>query len=322
MPDADITTARQFMTTSDGLGIAYYVDDFTDPWQPRQTLFLTHSAMSSARRMYAFVPQLARHFRVVRMDMRGHGRSDVPPPHLPLTRERLTQDLLELQDHLGVEKAHFLGTAGGGYLAQWLAIAHPERVLSIMLFASKPGLKHSKAASWIPQIERMGLRAFLMETIGDRFPAGYADSAHIAWFVDEIARNDVEFIRGYILKMTGLYWMDEVGAITCPALIVAPGAESIGDFADYAEMKKRMPKSELLTYEGGLHNIGDYLADRCAADALDFLLRQTFSAVTATLRDGICAMTSSAFKQAAASIALTRLRLAGTTGRLSDQPRS
>jgi len=93
----------------------------------------------------------------------------VPPAHLPLTRERLMQDLLELQSHLGVERAHFLGIAGGGYLPQRLAIARPERVLSILLFASKPGLKHSQAASWIPRIESQGLRSFLMETIATDF---------------------------------------------------------------------------------------------------------------------------------------------------------
>ena len=274
MPETDTMTERQFFAASDSVELAYYVDDFTDPRTKSQTLFISHPAMSSARRLYAFVPHLARHYRVVRMDMRGHGSSPVPPAQLPLTRERLTQDLLELQDHLDVERAHFLGIAGGGYLAQWLAIAKPERVSSILLFASKPGLKHSQAASWIPRIESQGLRTFLLETIGDRFPPGYADTAHIAWFVEEIMRNDVEFIKRFILTMTGLYWMDEVGSIKCPTLIVAPGEEPIGDGAAYQEMHQRIAASELLIYEGGRHNIGDYLADRCAADALSFLKRR------------------------------------------------
>ena len=169
MPETDTMTERQFFAASDGVNIAYYTDDFTDPWKQSQTLFISHPAMSSARRVYAFVPHLARHYRVVRVDTRGHGASQIPSAHLPLTRERLMQDLLELQSHLGVERAHFLGIAGGGYLPQRLAIARPERVLSILLFASKPGLKHSQAASWIPRIESQGLRSFLMETIATDF---------------------------------------------------------------------------------------------------------------------------------------------------------
>jgi pimeloyl-ACP methyl ester carboxylesterase len=97
MPETDSMTERQFFAASDGVEIAYYIDDFTDPWKPSQTLFISHPAMSSAWRVYAFVPHLARHFRVVRVDTRGHGASQIPPSHLPLTRERLMQDLLELQ---------------------------------------------------------------------------------------------------------------------------------------------------------------------------------------------------------------------------------
>lgn len=260
--------------TGDGVRIAYYIDDFTDPWRKPQALFLLHSAMGSARRLYAMVPHLARHYRVVRMDLRGHGSSEVPAADTPLTLERLVQDLLELLDHLEIDKAHFLGVAAGGYLAQQLAIHHPQRVLSILLFASKPGLKHSQAPSWIPAIERKGLRAFLAETIGDRFPEGHQDRRQIEWFLDEASRNDVAFVKRFILHMTGLYWMEDVARIGCPTLIAAPGAEPIGNASAYREMHRLIPSSELVVYEDGRHNICDYMPDRCAQDALAFLMRR------------------------------------------------
>ena len=259
--------------TSDGVRIAYYIDDFTAPWRRAPTLFLHHSAMSSARRMYTMVPALARYCRVVRMDTRGHGASEVPPEDRELSLPRLTRDVLELTDHLGVEKAHYMGVAAGGYLAQQMAIHHPGRVSSALLFASKPGLRHSQAAGWIPQIERKGLRPFLAETILDRFPSG-TDPAQIEWFLDEVCKNDTAYIKRFILHMSGLYWMDDVNRIQCPTLIVAPGDEPIGDVTAYDEMKKRIADSELLVYAGGRHNIGDYLGDRCAADAIRFLDRR------------------------------------------------
>ena len=46
-----MTTDMQTMTASDGLALAYRIDDFTDPWMQPETLFLLHSAMSSSRRM-------------------------------------------------------------------------------------------------------------------------------------------------------------------------------------------------------------------------------------------------------------------------------
>src|SRR5258706_16271110 len=100
------------MTTSDALSIAYTIDDYTDPWTTPPTLVLLHSAMSSSRRLYAMVPHLARKFRVVRMDLRGHGESEIPRTDQPLTLARLTQDVLELLDHLQVDKAHLLGVSG------------------------------------------------------------------------------------------------------------------------------------------------------------------------------------------------------------------
>ena len=58
------------------------------------------------------VPHLARKYRVVRMNLRGHGDSGVPRPDQPLTLARLTQDVLELLDHLKVDAAHLLGVSG------------------------------------------------------------------------------------------------------------------------------------------------------------------------------------------------------------------
>ncbi|HEX6008348.1 MAG TPA: alpha/beta hydrolase, partial [Burkholderiales bacterium] len=54
---------------SDGLGLAYALDDYTDPWRAADTVILLHAAMGSSRRFYAWVPHLAGEFRVVRLDL-------------------------------------------------------------------------------------------------------------------------------------------------------------------------------------------------------------------------------------------------------------
>src|SRR5438874_13363886 len=127
-----MTEALNF-TASDGLSLAYYTDDFTDPWKEAPTLLLLHAAMGSARRYFAWVPHLARDYRVVRLDLRGHGRSQVPPADQPLTLERLVLDVFELLDHLGVGEAHIVGNSAGGYLGQPLAMARSQRGRSLCL---------------------------------------------------------------------------------------------------------------------------------------------------------------------------------------------
>jgi 3-oxoadipate enol-lactonase len=259
-------------TTTDGVNLAYYIDDFTDPWRRPATLLLLHAAMGSARRYFAWVPHLAREYRVVRLDLRGHGKSQVPPADEPLVLDRLVLDVAELLDHLGVEGAHIVGNSAGGYLGQQMAMTRPSRVRSLALFGSTPGLKNSQAPSWIPQIQAKGLRGFLAETISDRLPAD-ADPGLVNWFLDEAGRNDPTYIAKFVLLMASYDWSDEVARIRVPSLIVIPGGETVGSVANYQPFR-RLGDVEFRVYEGLPHNICDAVPDRCAEDVRDFLHRR------------------------------------------------
>ncbi|MGB9367812.1 MAG: alpha/beta hydrolase [Xanthobacteraceae bacterium] len=260
----------QHFRASDGLRLAYTTDDFTDPWLKAPTLLLLHAAMGHSKRYYAWVPKLCRHYRVVRMDLRGHGSSEVPAAEPPLTMERLVQDTRELLDHLGVASAHIVGNSAGGYIGQQLAMNSPERVTSLMLFGSTPGLKNSQALTWIPRVAKDGLRKFLADTISDRFPAD-ADPRHVTWFLDEAAKNDTAYIARFVTLMASLEWSDQLDRIKCPTLVVYPGAETVGSTHNYDAMRDRIPDVEVISYEGLPHNICDSVPDRCTEDVLGFL---------------------------------------------------
>ena len=266
-----MTDAASF-TSSDGLSLTYYVDDFTDPWQRPETVLMLHAAMGSSRRYFAWVPHLAREYRVVRLDLRGHGSSQVPPAQQPLALDRLVADVAELLDHLGVESAHLVGNSAGGYLGQQMAMTRPARVKSLALFGSTPGLKNSQAPSWIPQIQAKGLRAFLAETIADRLPED-ADPGLVQWFLDEAGNNDPSYIAKFVLLMASYDWSGEVARIRAPTLIVIPGSETVGSIANY-EPFRRLGDVEFRVYDGLPHNICDAVPDRCAEDVRDFLRRR------------------------------------------------
>ena len=266
-----MTEARSF-TTSDGLSLAYYIDDFTDPWRRPATLLLLHAAMGSARRYFGWVPHLAREYRVVRLDLRGHGSSQVPPAEHPLTLDRLVTDVAEFLDHLGVESAHIVGNSAGGYLGQQMAMTRPARVKSLALFGSTPGLKNSQAPSWIPQIQAKGLHGFLAETIADRLPQD-ADPGLVNWFLDEAGKTDPAYLAKFVLLMASYDRSGEVERIRVPTLIVIPGAETVGSTANY-EPFRRLDDVEFRVYDGLPHNICDAVPDRCAEDVRDFLRRR------------------------------------------------
>lgn len=257
----------------DGLRLSYYLDDFTDPWRDAPTLVLLHGAMANARRFYSWVPALARDYKVVRLDLRGHGDSQVPTEAQGLSLDVLVDDLIGLLDHLGVHSAHIVGNSAGGYVGQHLAMRAPERVRTLALFGSAPGLKQSQASTWLPRVQASGLRQFLADTVDDRFPPDWVGTAHVEHFLDDLGANDVAYIGRFVGYMASQEWSAEVHRITCPTLVVVPGAGRIGSTEVYRPMREQLPRGEVLVYEGERHSICEYLASRCTADLLSFLLR-------------------------------------------------
>lgn len=261
-------------TARDGLKIAYTVDDFTDPWSRPDTMLLLHAAMGNAVRWFRWVPRLARCFRVVRMELRGHGASGMPAPGGQFSLQHLVDDAVELLDLLSANEAHIVGNSAGGYVSQKLAIQQPARVKTLALFGSTPGLKQSHALTWLPLVKERGLRRFLADTIDERFDSS-ADPQLVEWFLDQAGSNDPVFIERFITHMCTHDFMHEISGIRCPTLIVAAGKEQIGNANAYLEMRKRIRGSELKLYDTAGHNICDGYADRCIDDLLAFLNRRT-----------------------------------------------
>lgn len=258
--------------TRDGLKLAYYVDDFTDPWTKPETVFLLHAAMGNSQRWFSWVPKLARHYRVIRMDLRGHGQSSIPSPEQDFSLQHLVDDAVALMNKLGIDKAHIVGNSAGGYVAQQLTLQHPERVKTLSLYGATPGLKHSHAPTWIPKIKEIGLKKFLADTIYERFD-NTADPALVSWFIEQAGSNDPTFIARFVLHMCTHDFMEELAGIQCPTLIVAAGKESIGHADAYEEMHKRIKGSELVYVDTAGHNICDGYAAHCSDILLSFLAR-------------------------------------------------
>ncbi|ASP23545.1 haloacetate dehalogenase H-1 (plasmid) [Antarctobacter heliothermus] len=263
-------------TTTDGVRLAYSIDDFTDPWRPSQPLILLHSAMSCMERLRTWMPRLVRHFRVIRMDLRGHGQSEVPGPDSELTIDRLIEDIRELMALAEVPAAHFVGTSAGGYLSMRMAMDHPDAVRSLSLFGSTPGFKGGQAQAWLPRIRTEGLRNFLADTITDRFPKDMIDTDRVNWFLDQAGSTEPKFLERFILLMDGQDWSDELHKITCPTLLVVPGAGKIGDYSGFDRMKESISRVDLRVYENMPHNVWDSQPERCVEDTLDFLGNEGF----------------------------------------------
>src|SRR3979490_2863365 len=74
----------------------------------------------------AQAPAFAKHFRLVRYDRRGHGKSGAPKG--PYTMEMLGRDTLFVMDGLGLKTVNWCGLSMGGMVGQWLGANAPERI--------------------------------------------------------------------------------------------------------------------------------------------------------------------------------------------------
>lgn len=82
-----------------------------------------------------FLKPLAEQYRLLLVDLRGHGRSQNNAPTLNVTQ--MAEDISGLLDHLNIERLHIAGYSLGGYLGLMLALGQPRRVATLLMHATK-----------------------------------------------------------------------------------------------------------------------------------------------------------------------------------------
>jgi pimeloyl-ACP methyl ester carboxylesterase len=131
---------HEFFTTSDGIKIHYM-----RLGQSGTPVVLVHGYTGSAEGNWfrnGIAEALARNHRVVAIDCRNHGRSDKPQPRGPGKWE----DVIELMDHLKIDKAHLHGYSMGGSITGRVLASRPERLITASFGGS--GIRDTDQA-WI-----------------------------------------------------------------------------------------------------------------------------------------------------------------------------
>jgi len=133
--------------------------------------------------------RLRQSFRVIRYDVRGHGRSR--PAVGPYTLDQLGLDALAVLDAVGVARAHVCGVSLGGLTALWLGARAPDRVDRIV--AANTAARLGTAQGWTDRIDRV--RSGGMASIVD---GGIAQ-----WFTERfraLEPETVERFRSMLLR--------------------------------------------------------------------------------------------------------------------------
>jgi 3-oxoadipate enol-lactonase len=104
-----------------------------DDTGPREgpVVVLTHSLLCDGSMFAHLAAALAQRYRVLNVDLRGHGRSS--PSRRDYTLEDQAQDLVALLDAVNAPKAHLVGLSMGAMTSLRVALWHPSRVRSLCL---------------------------------------------------------------------------------------------------------------------------------------------------------------------------------------------
>ena len=114
-------------------------------------LVLLHEGIADSRMYDDQFNAFAQRYRVVRFDLRGFGRSDLPPGDEPVA---LYEDLYGLLALLGIKKTYVLGMSMGGAIALDFTLAHPVMVDALILVA--PGVSGYDMASFEVEYQAIG----------------------------------------------------------------------------------------------------------------------------------------------------------------------
>ncbi|MBI3042202.1 MAG: alpha/beta hydrolase [Betaproteobacteria bacterium] len=263
-------TSDATFVASDGVRLFYRFDDHTDPWKDAPYLVLVHPGMGGSERLIAWVPHFSRHYRVVRPDMRGHGKSEAGLDK-PLTHERLGLDFVELLDHVGARKAHVMGSSAGGMVAMQAAFRWPERFASLALYAATAGIHpdRPKKGNWLERVAKRGVRQFLTETVRDRI--GNASPEHVRWYIDSAEGVTVEALARFVPLMASEYYPEKLAQFKFPVLMVVPDPDPMVDRSEYDKMHRHLRDGTFVTIPGAGHGMTAEIPDRCAETLRDYL---------------------------------------------------
>ena len=185
-------------------------------------LMLSNSLGTNLHMWDEQVAPFTRHFRLVRYDRRGHGKSDAPKG--PYSMERLGRDVLAILDHLHIEKINWCGLSMGGMVGMWLGAQAPQRIDKLIL--SNTTAYFADKAMWdgrIKMVRDKGLSAIVDANMERWFTAGFRERSPQA-----VARIREMFLAtnvdGYIACGEAIRAMDHrplLPKINAPTLVIA-----------------------------------------------------------------------------------------------------
>ncbi len=216
--------------------------------------------------------ELTKHFRLIRFDRRGHGKSAVPKG--PYNMEMLSRDVLGILDALKIKKTNWCGLSMGGMEGMWLGANAPDRFEKMAL--SNCTDYYADKTPWndrIKVVRDKGLAAIVSGNMERWFTKGFRD-AHpevIKRFTDAFLSTKLD---GYIACGEAVRDMDHrtlIPKIKPPVMFIAGRQDPATTLAIAESMHQRLPGSKLTALDAA--HISNAEQPKAYTDALLGFLR-------------------------------------------------
>ena len=222
-----------------------------------RAVVLTHGLGSDLEFWTPHVEVLAKHYRVLRWDLRGAGQSARPPG--PYSPTLFAQDLAALLDRLEIAEAHVVGHSGGGVVSQRFALDFPARVRSLVLVSTSSEVNERASRAWNRLADVIEQRGFGIDGGADSrgFSAGFA-STHpevVAEFTRRTRANDPAAYAATARAFGSYAWTAELGAVQAPTLIVQGLEDALTPPGGSVILSRGIPRSRLVMVPGAGHNL-------------------------------------------------------------------
>ncbi len=256
----------------DSLSMYYDIDDFTEPWRPSETLILLHGIAENSAVWYEWVPRLADKYAVLRVDLRGWGKSSKPGDGYEWSTSNFAKDVKVLLDRLKLQKVHMVGAKTGGTIGIQFAHDYPERLNSLALIGAPVSWKHRPAGQDHGKtVREKGLEYWARETMTKRL--GDVPQNMINWWIKLFTQNSARVASEILSYFRTVDLSDILEKINVPTLMVVGESEALAPAQTFRKWQQAIPNSELVVIASKAYHLAAVNPDECCRVLLNFLKR-------------------------------------------------
>ncbi|HPQ33703.1 MAG TPA: alpha/beta hydrolase [Tenuifilaceae bacterium] len=231
--------------------------NFSDNGKGKAVVFL-HGYLESIEIWSDFVETFYKKFRVVLVDLPGHGKSTVNNDSVSM--DEMANAVNEVLNHLGISKVVLVGHSMGGYVTLAFANRFPEKVKGIVLFHSHPNPDPpQKLASRLSDIEKVS-SGFLAKIVEASIPNLYANE-NVKRFEEYVARSKSIALKtsakGVVAALSGMVNRDDrndvIEKISSPVLIIFGRKDNLIPSDAAEKIVQKHPASRVCWLENSGH---------------------------------------------------------------------